>query len=144
MPSNSGPLKRGLLDHLVGDSAISARVADRVYSTYAPQLDDMPFIVFSRTSATRGQTHDGLDGYVEATFDVECWATTETEADALGDEAREALCGTGFRTQFGTFHIQHCKHVTERDETATVEGKEKPLFAHVLTVNIAYQEDQSG
>jgi hypothetical protein len=144
MASNSGLLKRGIYDHLAADSAVSALVGDRIYTTYTPQLDTMPFVVFRRTAALRGQTNDGLDGYVEATFDLDCWAETEAEADALGDAVREAICGQGFRAQFGSFNIQHCKHVTERDEAEYGDGKEQPLFGHILTVNIAYQEDQSG
>jgi hypothetical protein len=145
---SSGTLKRGLYSQLTNNAAVAAVVGERVYSQVVPQsislAEDGPYIAFAKTGASRDQTHDGLSGFVQTTFELHCCAANETDADIVGDAVREALCGTGYLASFGTFKVQHCKHSDERDEIEVIEGREKPIFKHVVTVEIGYQEKDNA
>lgn len=78
---------------LVADVAVAALVADRVRSDRAEQDDGPPYVAFTLTDTEIERCLDGSKASETAVFEVECWATSQTAANALADAVEEALDG---------------------------------------------------
>lgn len=62
------------------------------FAAQAPGATD-PFSVLTRTSGAIGMTHEGLSGLNQARVQVDCYAPTFAQADALRTAIHEAACG---------------------------------------------------
>jgi hypothetical protein len=70
---------------LVGASAITALVGQRIAADRIEQGAARPFIVFTRTGTERSRCLDGTISAVKATFELQVWADTRLAADAVAD-----------------------------------------------------------
>lgn len=67
--------------------------AGRIWWQTAPQTPDAPYAVILRTSGAIGFAHDGLSALNTARIQVDCFASTFAEADALRTAIIGAACG---------------------------------------------------
>jgi len=70
------------------DTAIQALVGTRIYYVRSPQSADYPNITFQRRSTQRNRHLGGPSGVSRATFQIDCWATTQKVARQLADFVR--------------------------------------------------------
>lgn len=73
---------------LTGDSAITALVGDRVYYMRSPQNAVYPNLTYQRRSTQRNRHLGGPSGLARATFQVDCWASTQKAARQLAELVR--------------------------------------------------------
>jgi hypothetical protein len=79
--------------HLLGDTAIAALVAARVYPLRLPQKPVLPAIVLTQISSHRSKHLRGAEALARARYQVDAWAATFDAADALGTLCRRRLNG---------------------------------------------------
>ncbi len=78
---------------LAADSAVVALVAARISADRAEQDEARPFVVFSRTASQITTALNGAHLRTQAALDVQCWANTRLDADALADAVADAVRG---------------------------------------------------
>ncbi len=81
--------------HLLGDSSITDKVAQRVVAVGADldliQDAVFPYISFQRISSQRDKHLGGSSGVVNTRMQVNCWALTAAEAEDIGELVRLRL-----------------------------------------------------
>jgi hypothetical protein len=76
---------------LVGDPAVGAQVAARVYSEVLPQKPVTPAVVFTAVSGDEDATLDGQGGVATVRMQVDAWATTRKAATKLAIAVKTLL-----------------------------------------------------
>lgn len=89
-------LKSDLYSHLKADSGVSALVGTRVYPMKAPQNVVKPYITYQAISDNSDQCLGGSTFQRVTRFQVDCWSTTYSEADAIKEAVLSSL--TGFKS----------------------------------------------
>ena len=84
-------LEDTLYDLLSGTAAITTLVSDRIYEMRRDQGSGLPALVYWRVSGPRVHSHDGASGLAHPRFQVDCWATTPSGANALAEAVRTAV-----------------------------------------------------
>jgi hypothetical protein len=83
---------------LAANAALTALVSTRIAQNAVPQGASFPLIVFTASH----KPSYGLDDTLlddEVTFQVQCWASTAVQADAVADAAETALGTSGTVTE---------------------------------------------
>jgi hypothetical protein len=107
-------LKAALASHLKHSVTVSEHSDDRVYRGVARRDAPMPYIVFHQISGVPARHLTAVSGLKQTLFQIDCWGTTEEEADDLANAVRNAL------DQYqGT--LGHGKH-TATDATVFIAG----------------------
>lgn len=76
---------------LTAATALVALVGDRIAADRMEQTEARPFVVYTSTATERSTTLTGDVLGVKTTFEVQAWADTRIQADAVGDEIQNAL-----------------------------------------------------
>jgi len=109
-------IEQAIRDECYGAAAIAALVIDRIYYVRAPQDVLKPYIVFSKVSAPRDNTHDGPSGLVNARFQFDCYATTYMGAKAIAAAVQSELEGySGTMGGAGGVLVNGCFYDDEQD-----------------------------
>lgn len=66
-------MEEQLLQHLAGDAAVTALVADRIVWNARPQGEALPCIVLHRITGGRDYAMAGRTGLVESVVQIDCW-----------------------------------------------------------------------
>jgi hypothetical protein len=84
-----------LLTLINASTAVTEIAAGLIRWQYQPQApaDGKPFAVLTRTSGLVGFAHDGLSALDTARVQVDCFAPTFAQADALRTAITQASCG---------------------------------------------------
>ena len=75
---------------LAADAAVAALVGERIAADRVEQGTALPFVVFTGSA----EPQRGLDGSVhgvKTTFEIQCWATTRAQANAVAQACKAAL-----------------------------------------------------
>ncbi len=70
-----------------------ATLTNRVVRNEFPQTNQLPAVRYQRTGANDDVTQDGAGGLTETVFVIDCFGTTQDQADSLADAVRTALRG---------------------------------------------------
>ncbi|HKQ02637.1 MAG TPA: DUF3168 domain-containing protein [Actinomycetes bacterium] len=65
----------------------------RIYPQVLPQDVKLPAITYKRISETEVRSQDGPSGLVRPRFQLDCWAKTYAEADAVAAAVRDRMDG---------------------------------------------------
>lgn len=84
-------LEEGVYAQLIGNSGVSAVVANRVYPLALPQKPAYPAIRFQRISSTPEHSHGGHSGVATTRVQFDCFDVTALGAKRLGELVRLAL-----------------------------------------------------
>lgn len=76
---------------LLADAAVAALVGTRIAADRIEQGAARPFIVFTRTATERTKGLNGVVHGVQATLDVQCWADTRAQSEAVAEAAQSAI-----------------------------------------------------
>ena|SRR4026207_1493356 len=107
-------IRPALRSFLLADVNISAVVADRVFPLVLPQGQTQPSIVYSRISGIGDHTTSGPSGLARPRFQIDAYAQSADDADALALMIKSAL--DGFAGLMGTITVQGVFYETERDD----------------------------
>ncbi len=88
-----------LVTYLQADVTLDALIDGRVHRHRIPPDPTFPLIVYRRISTP--ELH--VSAYVEPRFQFDCWAETDTGADAVANALRDAL--EGFHGAMGSTHV---------------------------------------
>jgi len=86
-------MKQALRSHLLADPDIAALVERRISWASRPRQDQLPSIALHRVDGVRDYTMAAPSGLVTSRVQVDCWATTNKEADRISTAVRGALSG---------------------------------------------------
>lgn len=86
-------IRPGIRAALLADAAVAAIAGDRVYSMLAPQGERRPCIVFVRVSEIEDATLKGAQGIAQSRVQIDCWAETPDQANALAEAVRARMQG---------------------------------------------------
>jgi len=118
---------------------VKALVVKRIYPTVASQLGTLPLIVYQQISGRREHTMTESVGLVESRYQVDCWATTYTGAQALAKTVRVALDNHSGTT--GTVKIEVIHLINEMDGIANIaDAKIARRYRRLLEFIIWFQE----
>lgn len=76
---------------LAATTAVTALVGDRIAADRIEQTDARPFIVYTTTATNRTRGLDGTLHGVQTSFELQVWADTRLQADAVGDAVQAAV-----------------------------------------------------
>lgn len=76
---------------LIADGAVSALVGTRIATDRIEQGAARPFVVFSRAATLPITDVAGTLLISQVTLDVQCWADTRLQADAVADAVSDAV-----------------------------------------------------
>jgi Protein of unknown function (DUF3168) len=86
-------MKQALRGHLLADPTIAALVDQRIAWAVRPRQDQLPSIALHRIDGVRDYTMANPSGLVTSRVQVDCWATTNKEADRISKAVNGALSG---------------------------------------------------
>lgn len=82
-----------LRSFLLADATLTGLVGLRVHPAILPQSGPFPAITYQWTSGTRYQTSDGPVGLSRPRIQLDCWAETYLQAEAVFEALRRRLDG---------------------------------------------------
>lgn len=86
-------VEKAIRSILVDDGTVAGLVGNRIYPLVRPDGTGSPAITYQQISGFRDHVMTGPSGFVESRFQLNCWADTYAEADALADAVRSAVDG---------------------------------------------------
>lgn len=92
-------IEQALVQHLLTNAAVAAKVGNRVHLKQLPQRSTLPAIVIHKVSGPREHSHDGSSGLARPRFQFDMYAATAEAANDLAEKVRLAL--DGFRGTMG-------------------------------------------
>ncbi len=135
---------KALYSVVTGDAGVSAIIGTRMHPQRAPQGETLPYIVYSRITASNGSHGVSLDrgALREILFQVNCYAATYSEMDALVDAVRLAVDVTAKTAAAQTWQV--CHVVDMRDEWVwDLPGRETGIHGTQMDLSIWFQEPTS-
>lgn len=108
--------------------ATSALVGERVYPIRLPQKATLPAIAYSRVSSPPTRTHSGRGTLEHPRYQLDCWAATYLEAEALAAAVIQALDG------------QRWGNVSLAENEIDDADPETGLFRRIVDVTIWHQK----
>lgn len=76
---------------LMGSSALTALVGERIHWKKLPDRAALPAVILSRSGVGRFQTMGGLSPTTTSRVQFDCWAGTDEQAGAVRDAVLEVL-----------------------------------------------------
>ena len=128
---------------LTADAGVSALVAARVRPHMAWAEDDLPYVVYARISDVVGYHMGGEDGLYDARYQLDCWAATGEDAEALAEAVQSALSnyrGTagpaGSQSHIRCVQMLSCSNDVQQKPT----GSDEFLHRVMMDFRICYQD----
>jgi hypothetical protein len=120
---------------LIAAAPVTALVVQRVYWVDRPQASDLPAITLQTISEERPQHMKGFDGLDVSRVQLDCWATSYSQAQALKEAALAATVGehTGNGVRFERAFIDSIRDLGERVETQFIHRASIDLIIHHST-----------
>lgn len=105
-----------------------------------PQNGTYPALTVQLISDPRGITHSGIDGLVEARYQITAWGITDLSASALADEVRAGLHGrTGAMGAVAVSNIRHAGGSAQYEPDVGPAGS-AGLYSYPVDYLIQYAE----
>jgi hypothetical protein len=120
-------VEKAIRSILIDDGAVSALVGDRVFPVVRREGSVLPAIVYQQISGVRDHVFAGPSGFVEARFQINCWAETYEGADALADAVRivmDAYHGTKESV------VIQCIHLIDEGDMPVLSAENEELSFH--------------
>jgi len=86
---------------LLAAPAVTALISGRIASDRIEQGTPRPFVMFTRTGTTPYTTIDGQVMAVQAQLEIQCWADSRAQADAVALAVTNAIRATTTQTVSG-------------------------------------------
>lgn len=102
---------------LSNDAEVDTLVSTRIYPNLLPESATLSALTYQELTAFRQYVMTGPIGMVRFRFQINCWASTYTNADELSIEVRKALDGYS-----GTVENQYIHFVEMLDEADALEN----------------------
>ncbi len=123
-------------------SAIIGSSPSRLYPLIAPQDAALPYMVFQQISGVRDYTMDGPTGYVDARYQITCWAATYDAAKRLFEAVR--IFFDGFHATVLNRKIQYVSFENEMDTFAKKPGLDVlDAYGKQIDIKITFDEPTS-
>ena len=121
------------------DAAVTALVGNEVYQGKSPQTGNEHRVVHHLLTRPRTSHLNGRSGLTEVEFQIDVYAPTGGEREAITEAVTNALEVDGPAVWFGSVEIRRCWVVNERDEFPDEgDGRETVRFRTRMEVTIWY------
>ena len=120
-------VEKAIRSILIDDAAVKNLVADRAYPIVRREGSALPAIVYQQISGVRDHVFAGPSGFVEARFQINCWAETYEGADALADAVRVAM--DAYHGTKESVVIQ-CIHLIDEGDMPVLSAENEELSFH--------------
>ena len=135
-------IETAILKALADESTISTIVGtdpSRIYLLIAPQDAALPHMVIQQISGVRDHTMDGPTGYVDARYQITCWATTYGGAKRLFEAVRKFF--DGYHATVLNRKMQYVQFENEMDRFAKTPGVDViDRYGKQIDVKITFDE----
>lgn len=117
---------------LVGATAVTAIVGQKVYWVDRPQAASLPAITLQTVVGNRSQNMQGFDGIERSIVQVDAWGKDSVQLQLLVDAIIAALVpeNTGNGHYFARSFIDSIRDLGERVETAFIYRASIDLITH--------------
>lgn len=122
-----------------GSAAIASIVASRIYASRIPQGVSGAAIVLRNISPEHFNTLANEANVVRAVVQIDCYDSSATKADTLGEKVRNRL--SGYRGDAGNTTIQSAVIIRDNASTDTPENKsDRWIHRRSLDFSIHYTQ----
>lgn len=133
-------IKAGLIDRLVGTTAIADLVGARVSAQWRDRDDPLPSISITRISGIPDYDLGGDAELAHDTFQIDCWASDTIIAEVLVKAVRPAL--SGFRGMLNGIWVNCIKIVNRSDDyTAPRTGERFGIARERIDIEVVYRDE---
>ena len=112
-------MKGAIRTYLISLQSVFSLIGERVYSAPIPQKVTYPCISISRISVNPYHNNSGLVGTTDETWQIDCWAETDYEAEEVKEAVRRGL--DAYAGVMGDFTVYSTKLESTRD-LVDIEG----------------------
>lgn len=134
-------IKQSVLAYLLTKTGVTSLVVDRIYTGLRPQGEALPAITIHKISAGPEHDLDGAAGNANPRIQIDCWAGTDLEADALAEAVRNAM--DGFTGTMGSHHIDVALLDDGSDDQAVpIDGSDVSTYRVTQDYLIRHTESQ--
>lgn len=138
-------IETSILKALADETTINTIIGTpthRIYLLNAPQDAALPYIVIQQISGVRDHTMDGPTGYVDARYQITCWAKTYGAAKRLFEAVRKFF--DGYHATVLNRKIQYVQFENEMDTFAKTPGVDViDRYGKQIDVKITFDEATS-
>ncbi len=138
-------IETAIVAALGGEATITAIIGTspvRLYPLIAEQGAALPYIVYQQISGVRDYTMDGPTGYVDARYQITCWAATYGAAKRLFEVVRKFF--NGYHATVLNRKIQYIAFENELDRLAKTPGVDAiDIFGKQIDIKITFDEPTS-
>jgi uncharacterized protein DUF3168 len=106
-------MEEALIALLLGDTALAALIAQRIFPASRPQASPLPAVTLQRIGGGPLYADDGEVGLEEARLQIDCWGSTYTSAKQVARAVTRRL--SGFDGPVGITVFQSIELDAERD-----------------------------
>lgn len=132
-------VEKAIRSILIDDSTVKNLVADRVYPVVRREGSSLPALVYQQISGVRDHIFAGPSGFVEARFQINCWAETYEGADELADAVRVAV--DGYNGTKESVVIQ-CIHLIDEGDMPVLSADNESLSFHGKRLDVIVWFDE--
>lgn len=138
-------IETAILKALADEATISAIIGtspSRLYLLIAPQDAALPYMVCQQISAVRDTVLSGPTGYVDARYQITCWAATYGAAKRLFEAVRKFF--NGYHATVLNRKIQYVQFENEMDTFAKTPGLDViDRYGKQIDIKITFDEPTS-
>lgn len=114
-------------------SPLTALVDDRILPSWATDTA-LPYVTITRVSKQRVRTLTGATGLVTSRFQIDCWAGTQAEADAIADVVYDRV------NDYTGDQIQESYVEEQQDVPEPSRASGSPVFRQSLDLIVWFEE----
>lgn len=127
-----------LIDYLLADAGVAALVGPRIRPGFLAQGEGTPALVVNKISGAPMVTMGGPAGLAEARMQVDCYAATWLQAEALADAVKAALSAIRFTHDGMRFEGSFAIDERDLSESDGPDGVRRPRIS--LDFRIFHEE----
>ena len=143
MPDST--IATAIVSALEGEATITAIIGTdpvRLYPLIAEEGAALPYIVYQQISGVRDYTLDGPSGYVDARYQITCWAGKYGAAVRLFEVVRKFF--NGYHATVENRRIQYVHFENEMDRLEYVPGTDAlKAYGKQIDMKITFDEPTS-
>lgn len=127
------------LRSLILSGDVSAKVSQRVFQDFAAVSEPkLPYITFQQIGSPAFRHMAGRSDLAQSTFQIDVWAQTTVEREAIGTALRDTLDGFDGTVAAVPMHVFLENRGRDLVEERAINGRASPVFRKSLDATIWY------
>jgi hypothetical protein len=127
-------------DYILSLQAVVDIITAKLYSSFAPEDIDRPYVVIQEITANSRRSHAGLSGDGVSIWQVDCYADSAAVAYALKEAIRKGI--DGFTGYMGAIRISNViMDGSRKSSSPESKGSEKHVHRQSMDFRFIHSED---